>query len=103
MSVTPKNLQLIGTEIAILWSDGTEDYFSSEFLRKHSPSAENKGETDILGNTYGGTTQTDFPGVVVTRWDFIGNYAVRFHFSDGHRTGLFSYSYLQSLRNASSE
>ena len=27
----------------------------------------------------------------------IGNYALRFEFSDGHRTGLYSYDYLRSL------
>ena len=58
----PKNIQLIGTELAIVWEDETESYFTSEFLRRHSPSAENIGEKDIFGNQYGGTGIKDFPG-----------------------------------------
>ena len=36
-------------------------------------------------------------GVEVTGWERIGNYAIRFEFSDGHRTGLYSYELLRQL------
>ena len=94
---SPTNIQLIGNEVAIVWSDGSETYFSGEMLRAASPSAENVGERDVLGNQYGGNGPTAFPGVEVRGWDIVGNYAVRFDFSDGHRTGLYSYAYLQDL------
>ena len=93
----PKNIQLIGTELAIVWEDESESYFSSEFLRRHSPSAENIGEKDIFGNHYGGTGIKDFPGVTIQSWDFQGNYAIRPIFSDGHSSGLYSWEYLKSL------
>ena len=94
---SPTNIQLIGSEVAIAWSDGEESYFQSEMLRAASPSAENVGERDILGNQYGGDGPTTFPGVTVEGWDIVGNYAIRFDFSDGHRTGLYSYEYLRDL------
>ncbi|MCF3648985.1 DUF971 domain-containing protein [Synoicihabitans lomoniglobus] len=93
----PTNIQLVGTEVAIAWSDGAETYFQSEMLRAASPSAENVGERDILGNQYGGDGATKFPGVLVEGWEIVGNYAVRFDFSDGHRTGLYSFGYLRDL------
>ena len=93
----PKNIQLIGTELAILWEDESESYFTSEFLRRHSPSAENIGEKDIFGNKYGGTGIKDFPGVTIRSWDFQGNYAIRPIFSDGHSSGLYSWEYLKAL------
>lgn len=93
----PKDIQLIGNELAIIWEDGRESYFPTEFLRKHSPSAENIGEKDILGNQYGGSGPKDFPGVTIQSWDIVGNYALRPSFSDGHRTGLFSWDYLREL------
>lgn len=93
----PANIQLIGTEVAIAWDDGSESYFAGEALRAASPSAETQGERDILGVTHGGSAQRRFPGVTVTGWQFVGNYAVRFDFSDGHRTGLYSFDYLQRL------
>lgn len=93
----PTNIQLIGTEIAILWEDGVETYFQPEFLRANSPSASNIGERDIMGNLYGGDGPTRFPGVTVLGWQIVGNYAVRFEFSDGHQTGLYSFDLLREL------
>ncbi len=94
---TPANIQLIGNEVAILWDDQTESYYPMESLRAASPSAQNIGERDILGNQYGGDGPKHFPGVTVTGWEKVGNYALRFDFSDGHRTGLYSYDYLLKL------
>lgn len=96
---TPRNIQLIGQEVAIVWSDGTETYFPMDKLRAASPSAETRGEKDIFGRRYGGTTQKSFAGVAVISWEQVGNYALRFDFSDGHRTGLYSYDYLLDLAN----
>lgn len=93
----PVDIQLIGHEVAIAWSDGAETYFTGEQLRAASPSAENQGEQDIFGNRYGGDGPKQFPGVTVVGWERIGNYALRFDFSDGHRTGLYSYDYLRRL------
>ena len=94
----PKDVQIIGQEIAILWQDGEEDYFPMAFLREYSPSAENIGEMDILGKVHGGTGPRKYPNVTVINWQFMGNYAIRFDFSDGHGTGLFTYDYLIGLR-----
>jgi DUF971 family protein len=94
---TPSNIQLIGSEVAIAWDDGTETFFPMDKLRAASPSAETRGEKDIFGQQHGGTDQRLFPGVEVIGWERVGNYAVRFDFSDGHRTGLYSYEYLLDL------
>jgi DUF971 family protein len=94
---TPTNVQVIGDEVAIAWSDGVETYLTAEKLRAASPSAETQGERDILGQQYGGTGPKDFAQVRVLGWERVGNYALRFDFSDGHRTGLYSYDYLRKL------
>lgn len=93
----PTNIQLVGHEVAIAWADGAESYLPFEKLRAASPSAANMGETDILGNKYGGDGPKQFPGVQVVGWAIVGNYAIRFDFSDGHNTGLYSYDYLRKL------
>jgi len=93
----PINIQIIGNEIAIVWDDGVESYFEFERLRAASPSAETQGERDILGVQYGGDGPRKFPGVMVLGWEQVGNYALRFDFSDGHRTGLYSFEYLRKL------
>lgn len=96
----PTNVQIIGNEVAILWDDGTESYFDFERLRAASPSAANMGERDILGNQYGGDGPRKFPGVQVVGWEHVGNYALRFDFSDGHNSGLYSFDYLRQLADA---
>jgi DUF971 family protein len=95
--ITPANIAAIGTEIAIAWSDGNESYYAMERLRAVSPSAENTGERDLLGNRIGGTDQTEFPGVTVKGWRVVGGYALQFEFSDGHNTGLYTYDFLRAL------
>jgi DUF971 family protein len=96
----PTNIQLIGGEVAIVWDDGVESYFTADHLRASSPSAETQGERDIFGRKYGGDGPKNFAGITVLGWELIGNYAVRFDFSDGHRTGLYSYDHLRKLANA---
>jgi DUF971 family protein len=93
----PKDVQLIGAVLAIVWEDGSETYLPSEYLRQHSPSAQNIGEKDIFGNQYGGDGPKAFPGVRIESWEFQGNYAIRPIFSDGHSSGLFSWDYLRKL------
>ena len=94
---TPTDIQLIGTEIAIKWDDHTESFITFATLRASSPSAEVRGERDVFGTLYGGEAPRDYRGVEVTGWERIGNYAIRFDFSDGHRTGLYSYELLKKL------
>ena len=94
---SPTNIQLIGEELAIAWADGSECFLKADLLRRASPSAETQGEHDVFGNRYGGGGSGDHSGVRVLGWEVIGNYALRFEFSDGHRTGLYTYDYLKKL------
>jgi len=95
--LTPANIQIIGDEIAVAWSDGAETFLRHDLLRRASPSAENQGERDVFGNRYGGAAGSDYTGIRVLGWERIGNYAIRFDFSDGHRTGLYTFDYLRKL------
>ena len=52
---------------------------------------------EIFGQQYGGNGPRTFDGVTVVGWERVGNYAIRFDFSDGHRTGIYSYDYLREL------
>lgn len=96
----PLDIQLVGAFLAVRWEDGREDVLPGEFLRERSPSAENLGEKDILGNTHGGGGPRQFPGVQVTGVHRVGNYAVRLVFSDGHSSGIYSWAYLRDLGDA---
>ncbi len=93
-----KDIQLIGTEVAIRWEDGTDDFYKTDRLRALSPSAETQGETDLLGNPISGDQKNvDFSGVTVTGWAPVGGYAIQFQFSDGHKTGIYTFDYLKKI------
>ncbi len=99
--VNPEDIQLIGNEVAIRWADGVEDFLPMDKLRALSPSAETQGEHDLLGNLIGGGEPgRDFSAVTVTGYQPVGGYAIQFHFSDGHRTGLYSFDYLRKIGEA---
>lgn len=98
MMIRPENIQLIGNEVAIRWADGVEDYLPMDRLRAASPSAETQGEHDLLGNLIGGGPPgRDFSGITVVGYAPIGGYAIQFQFSDGHRTGIYSFDYLRRI------
>lgn len=98
--VLPDDIQLIERELAIRWKDGAETYLSVPNLRKASPSAEVRGEQDIFGRIYGGEDSEEHQDVDLVGWQKVGNYAIQFEFSDGHRSGIYSYDYLRALGEA---
>jgi DUF971 family protein len=93
----PDDVQIIGDFLAIRWSDGREDIYPMDRLRAWSPSAETMGERDLLGKQYGGEEKRDHSGVRVISWQTVGGYALALAFSDGHRTGIYSYAYLREI------
>lgn len=94
----PKDLQIIGTDLAIQWEDGVESFIPLATLRRHCPCASCAGEKDIFGNLYKGP---DRPlterAVVLTRIEPVGSYAVQPVWGDGHNTGLYTYELLRRL------
>lgn len=72
---------------------GDEQFLlSAEFLRVHSPSAEVKGhgpEQEVL--------QYGKKDVAITQLERAGNYALKLVFSDGHDSGIYTWSYFYEL------
>jgi DUF971 family protein len=79
-------------ELEVNYSDGHHFHFSCEFLRVYSPSAEVRGHgqgQEIL--------QVGKKNVGIAAIDPVGTYAVKFRFTDGHDTGIYSWDYLYDL------
>ena len=92
------DIQFIGTEVPIKWEDDSEGFIEMDKLRALSPSAETKGERDLLGNQISpDQVGKDFSGVTVTGWAPVGGYAIQFVFSDGHNTGIYTFDYLREI------
>ena len=78
--------------LELSYADGTHYSLSCEYLRVYSPSAEVRGHG--AGQE---TLQTGKRLVTITRIETVGNYALQFHFSDGHDSGIYSWEYLHEL------
>ena len=80
--------------ISIAWSDGREDKFAAAELRRNCPCAgcinEWTGEKMLRNEAVSDDIKID-------RISVVGRYALNFHFSDGHDTGIFSFNFLRGV------
>jgi DUF971 family protein len=79
--------------LVVEFDDGVDVEVAYKRLREESPSAE------VRGHGAGPRPpQPDVPDdITVTGAEPVGRYAVRIRFSDGHDTGLYTWSLLRSL------
>ena len=82
------------SEVSIVWSDETENRYNAAQLRRACPCAgcvnEWTGEKILKPDDV--TENLSFSSIAI-----VGRYALNFHFSDGHDTGIFSFQYLRNL------
>ena len=89
----PNNITLSKDKKLLTVSYKNDDFaLTSEFLRVYSPSAEVRGHGP--GQE---TLQLNKQDVSISSLVPMCNYAIAIHFSDGHTTGIYSWSYLLHL------
>lgn len=89
-----------GKELALSWSDGTEQYLPLACLREACPCAVCNGEPDVMGRGER-PGKTVKPGRHELRgYDFVGGYGLNLKWGDGHATGIYPYSLLRSLQDS---
>jgi DUF971 family protein len=91
--ITPSNIILNKEKtLFTITFDGVDYPLTTEYLRVYSPSAE------VVGHGPGQETlQVGKDNVTITRIEPTGNYAVILFFSDGHDSGIYSWSHLHHL------
>ncbi len=100
MAPSPTNLQIIGDELAIAWSDGGESYLKLEPLRKHCPCAACGGEPDLLHPAVRPPASYGAKSFLLKEARIVGGYALQPVWGDGHDTGLYAYPFLRKLGDA---
>ncbi|HZV22126.1 MAG TPA: DUF971 domain-containing protein [Hyphomicrobiales bacterium] len=80
------------TELCITFLDGFAETLPAELMRVLSPSAEVQGHSPSERRLVAGKRNVSIKAI-----EPVGNYAVRLVFSDGHDTGIYSWSYLHEL------
>ena len=89
----PTNITLSKNKKLLTVSFENNDFaLSSQYLRVYSPSAEVRGHGP--GQE---TLQLNKEDVTISSLVPMGNYAISIHYSDGHTTGIYSWSYLYQL------
>jgi DUF971 family protein len=102
MALELNDVQLIGNELAMRWSDGVESYVGLERLRRACPCAMCGGEPDVLGNIVRPDVSYTASSFELVGWQSVGGYALQPRWGDGHNTGLYAFQYLRRLTATSS-
>src|SRR6266481_9787842 len=97
MRLEPTNIQQIGNELAIHWSDGAESFLKLEMLRRVCPCAACGGEPDVLGHIARPHVSYTDKSFELVGFDLVGGYALQPRWTDGHNTGIYSFTYLRRL------
>lgn len=87
--------------VSIQWQDGSSSYYSVAYLRRNSPSADQKQLRDQLDhNPLTVLPMSRSPGgepLTIVDAQMVGTYALKIVFSDGHDTGIYSWTYLREI------
>ena len=82
------------SEVSIEWSDGEVIRYSAPQLRRACPCAgcidEWTGQKRLDENSVA-------DDLAFKHISIVGRYALNFHFTDGHDTGIFSFAFLRKL------
>lgn len=90
-----------GEGVRIEWRDGHRSHFTFPYLRQRCPCAtcrDRRARGESLTQT---KVKSDLPlyeaPARAVQAEPVGNYAVRFTFSDGHATGIYSFEYFREI------
>lgn len=87
-------------EISVTWSDDVVTNYRASQLRRSCPCAGcvNEWTGEKMLDEKNIPDDLSFDHITV-----VGRYALNFHFSDGHDTGIFSFNFLRNLSETRSE
>ncbi|MCC6682934.1 MAG: DUF971 domain-containing protein [Phycisphaeraceae bacterium] len=99
--LTPRKIDLKKDKaLTITWSDGSVSVYPIAYLRRMSPSADARELRDQMAHnplTVLPASAAQGGAIVAESAELVGRYALRIRFSDGHDTGIYSWSYLQEI------
>ena len=93
----PTQVDVIGDELALAWSDGQESYINLEILRRACPCATCGGEPDVLGHVQRPRVSYGPHSFELRGFRYVGGYALQPTWNDGHETGLYTFRQLRAL------
>lgn len=99
--VKVKVLLSTGEGVVVDWRDGHHSHYTFPYLREHCPCATCNDRRARSQSVTGERVQSDLPmyreQARALKAEPVGHYAVRFDFSDGHTTGIYSFDFLREI------
>ena len=92
-----QSINLFKSEVAFVWEDGSTTVILNSKIRQLCPCAFCSGESDVLGNKYGGMALSENKEILIVKYAKIGYYGLQFFFSDGHKDGIYTFKFLKSM------
>jgi DUF971 family protein len=92
-------MDLVGEEVAVAWSDGHESFYSPEALRAACPCAMCKVKREKGGGAAAAPNPFQLFEAVpkIKSIEEVGRYAIQFHWTDRHDSGIYDYRMLRGL------
>lgn len=102
MPLAPTKIKLDAGDntLAIEWSDGHASAYGYEYLRDHCPCATctgAEGRTPRTRAAVSGPLPMYRPAPRPLRAELVGRYALQIFWSDGHSTGIYTFTYLREV------
>ena len=93
-----KNINFSDNYMMLAWDSGDVNYVSLKKLRLLCPCAFCSGEKDVLGNVYSGPKiSLDKNAFDLKQYSFVGQYGLSVVWGDGHKDGIYTFSFLENL------
>ncbi|HUP66079.1 MAG TPA: DUF971 domain-containing protein [Thermoanaerobaculia bacterium] len=90
-------MEVVGSELAVVWDDGHESYFPLEQLRRECPCASCSGEPDLFGRIARGPAPVFSPAAFeLTNLERVGHYGLQPRWGDGHEHGIWTFDRLRA-------
>lgn len=94
-TIAPREIRKVGdVAMRIIWSDGKDCRLAAPALRDACQCAACRNELTGERLLPEGSVS---PDIRIVKSDIVGNYALGFHFSDGHSTGIYTFEMLRRL------
>jgi DUF971 family protein len=86
-------------DVAIVWENNSSGYINLKKLRESCPCAFCSGEKDVFGTVYKGKKTLSGDSFLLSSYEKVGLYGLRFFWGDHHHDGIYTYSLLEALTN----
>ena len=103
MASQPTEIKRLPDAIAVQWNDGQRSEYSYQLLRQKCPCARCKSEKSDKNPLRLLPSGPSLKDLKVADIQLVGRYAIRLTWNDGHKTGIYTFEFLRSLKASPTE